>query len=123
MQALGEREGITVARINFDNIRYADDASLIADSQEKFQKLLNRAVQEGGSRVLKWNLKKTVFMVVSKKSCEIYMQVFVKGAELKQVSEFSVLTSDCCSENEIKKRIGMPTAAFCLLKHALLNTH
>ena len=40
-----------------NNLRYADDTTLTADSEIKLQKLLDAVVQESGNRGLKVNIK------------------------------------------------------------------
>ena len=51
MREIGELEGISVERKNLNNVRYADDTVLVADSMEKLQRLVewvNAAGEEMG---------------------------------------------------------------------------
>ena len=41
MREIKELDGIIINRYNINNIRYADDTVLVADSEEKLQGLLN----------------------------------------------------------------------------------
>ena len=52
---------------NINNIRYADDTVLIADSEENLQMLLNITIEKSKEMGLTFNVKKTKCMVISKK--------------------------------------------------------
>ena len=62
-----EEDGIKIAGKNINNIRYAYDTVLIADSEEKLQNLLQRVNEESELKGIKINIKKTKVMVVSKR--------------------------------------------------------
>ena len=54
--------GIKIAGRNIDNLRYADDTTLIAESEEQLKSLLMK-VKEGSEKVgLKLNIQKTKIM-------------------------------------------------------------
>ena len=54
--------GIKIARININNFRYADDTTLMAESEEELKSLLMK-VKEVSERVgLKLNIQKTKIM-------------------------------------------------------------
>ena len=56
--------GIKIARRNINNHRYADDTTLMADSEEELLKSLLMKVREESEKVgLKFNIKKTKRMV------------------------------------------------------------
>ena len=50
--------GIKIARRNINNLRYADDSSLMAESEEKPNSLLMRVKEESEKAGLKLNIKK-----------------------------------------------------------------
>ena len=50
--------GIKIARRNISNLRYADDNSLMADSEEELKNLLMRDEEESDKVDLKLNIKK-----------------------------------------------------------------
>ena len=50
--------GIKIARININNLRYADDATLTAESKEELKSLLLRVKEESEKASLKLNIKK-----------------------------------------------------------------
>ena len=51
--------GINTARRNINNLRYADDITLIAESKEKLKSLLMRVKEENEKVGLKLNIQKT----------------------------------------------------------------
>ena len=54
--------GIKIARRNISNLRYADDTTLMAESEEELKSLLMK-VKEGSEKVgLKLNIQKTKIM-------------------------------------------------------------
>ena len=54
--------GIKIARRNINNLRYADDTILIAESKEELRNLLMRGKKETGKGGLKLNIQKTKIM-------------------------------------------------------------
>ena len=55
--------GIKVARRNIDNLRYADDTTLMAESEEELKSLLMKVRVETEKVGLKLNIQKMKFMV------------------------------------------------------------
>ena len=53
--------GIKIARRNINNFRYADDTTLLAESEEEFKSLLMK-VKESEKVGLKLNIQKTKIM-------------------------------------------------------------
>ena len=54
--------GIKIARRNINNIRYADDTTLVAESEEKLKSLLMKVKEESEKVGLKLNIQKTKIM-------------------------------------------------------------
>ena len=52
------QDGIKIARRNINNLRYADDTTLMAESEEELKSLLMK-VKESGKVGLKLNIQKT----------------------------------------------------------------
>ena len=50
--------GIKIARININNLRYADDTILIEENEEKLKSLMMRMKEEGEKAGLKLNIQK-----------------------------------------------------------------
>ena len=54
--------GIKIARRNINNLRYADDTTLMAESEEELKSLLMKVKEESENVGLKLNLQKTKIM-------------------------------------------------------------
>ena len=54
--------GIKIARRNINNLRYADDTTLMADSKEELKSLLMKVKEECEMAGLKLNIQKTKIM-------------------------------------------------------------
>ena len=54
--------GITIARRNINNLRYADDTTLMAESKEELHSLLMKVKEESEKVGLKLNIQKTKIM-------------------------------------------------------------
>ena len=55
--------GIKIARISINNLRYADDTTLMAESEEELKSLLMKVKVESEKVGLKFNIKKMKIMV------------------------------------------------------------
>ena len=53
---------IKIARRNINNLRYADDTTLMAESEEELKSLLMKVKEESENIVLKLNIQKTRIM-------------------------------------------------------------
>ena len=65
MQKSGQDEaqaGIKLAGRNINNLRYADDTTLIAESKEKLKSLLMKLKEQSDKAGLKLNIQKTKIM-------------------------------------------------------------
>ena len=51
--------GIKIARRNINNLRYADDTALMAESKEELKSLLMKVKEESGKVGLKLNIQQT----------------------------------------------------------------
>ena len=56
-------DGIKIARRNINNLRYADNTTLMADREEKLKSLLKRVEEESEKIGLKLTIQKTKIMV------------------------------------------------------------
>ena len=64
--------GIKIARRNINNLRYADDTSLMAESEEELKSLLIKVKEENEKVGLKLNIQKTKIMASGPiTSCQI----------------------------------------------------
>ena len=96
--------GIKTARRNINNLRYADDTTLMAESEEELKSLLMKVKEESEKVGLKLNIQKTKIMA----SCHITSWE-IDGETLETVSELilggSKITADGDCSREIKRRL------------------
>ena len=62
LQRAGAQAGIKIARRNISNLRYADDSTLMAESEEELKSLLIKVKEEAEKAGLKLNIQKTKIM-------------------------------------------------------------
>ena len=96
------KTGIKIAGRNINNLRYADDTTLMAESEEKLKSLFMKVKVESEKVGLKLNIQKTKIMAYSPiTSWEI------DGETVKTVSDFifggSKITADGDCSHEIKR--------------------
>ena len=96
--------GIKIAGRNINNLRYADDTTLMADSEEELKSLLMKVKVESEKVGLKLNIQKTKIMASGPiTSWEI------DGETVETVSDFifwgSKNTADGYCSHEIKRRL------------------
>ena len=94
--------GIKIARRNINNLRYADDTTLMAESEEELKSLLMKVKVESEKGGLKLNIQKTKIMASGPMtSWEI------DGETVETVSDFillgSKITADGDCSHEIKR--------------------
>ena len=96
--------GIKIAGRNINNLRYADDTSLIAESKEELKSLLMKVKEESEKVGLKLNIQKTKIMASGPiTSWQIDRET------VETVSDFiflgSKVTADGDCSHEIKRRL------------------
>ena len=96
--------GIKIARRIINNLRYADDTTLMAESEEELKSLLMKVKEESEKVGLKLNIQETKIMASGPiTSWEI------DGETVETVSDFifwgSKITADCDCSHEIKRRL------------------
>ena len=96
--------GIKIARRNINNLRYADDTTLMAESDEELKSLLMKVKEESEKVGLKLNIQKKKIMASGPiTSWEI------DGEAVETVSDFilggSKITADGDCSHEIKRRL------------------
>ena len=96
--------GIKIAGRNINNLRYTDDTTLMAESEEELKSLLMKVKEESEKVGLKLNIEKTKIMA----SCPITSWE-IDGESVETVSEFilggSKITADGDYSHEIKRRL------------------
>ena len=125
LRDLNDIKGCIVGGYNLNNVRYADDAVLIAGSESELQELLNTVVDASLHRGLSINIKKTQCMVISKSKITPTCHIHINNETIKQVEKFkylgSTITSDGRNDAEIKIRIGMAKDAFQKMEKVIKN--
>ena len=58
------QDGIKIARRNINNLRYADDTTLMAESKDELTSLLRKVKEKSEKAGLKLNIQKTKIMVL-----------------------------------------------------------
>ena len=90
-----KQTGIKIARRNINNLRYADDTSLMAESEEELKSLLVKVKEETEKVGLKLNIQKTKIMASSPiTSWEI------DGETVEAVSDFIFLGSKITADGD-----------------------
>ena len=51
---MNQQAGIKIARRNINNLKYADDTTLMAESEEQLKSLLMRVKEESGGKKKNW---------------------------------------------------------------------
>ena len=96
--------GIKIARRNINNLRYADDTTLMEESEEELKSLLMKVKEESEKVGLKLNIQKTKIMT----SGPITAWEIV-GETVETVSDCifwgSKITADGACSHEIKRRL------------------
>ena len=59
------QSGIKIDGRNIDNLRYEDDTTLMAESEEELKSLLMKVKEESGKACLKLNIEKTKIIASS----------------------------------------------------------
>ena len=113
--------GIKIAGRNINNLRYADDTTLIAESEEELKNLLMKVKEESEKVGLKLNIQKTNIMA----SGPITSQE-IAGETVETVSDFilggSKITADGDCSHEIKRRLLLGRKVMTNLDSILKST-
>ena len=113
------RAGIKIARRNSNNLRYADDTTLMAESEEELKSLLIKVKEESKKAGLKLNIQKTKIMATGPiTSWEI---------DGETVTDFiflgSKVTADGDCSHEIKRLLLFESKAMTNLDRILKSRH
>ena len=94
--------GIKIARRNINNFRYADDTTLMAESEEELKSLLMKVKVESEKVGLKLNIQITKIMASGP-----ITSLQIDGKTMETVTDFlflgSKITADCDCSHEIKR--------------------
>ena len=96
--------GIKIAGKNINNLRYADDTTLMAESEEELKSLLVKVKEESEKVGFKLNIQKTKIMASSPITSRQ-----IDGETVETVTDFiflgSKITADSDCSHEIKRHL------------------
>ena len=96
--------GIKIARRNINNLRYADESTLMAESEEELKSLLMKVKEESEKADLKLNFKETKIMAGSP-----ITSWNIEGEKMEALTDFIFLgfqiTVDSDCSHEIKRHL------------------
>ena len=100
----GAQAGIKIASRNTNNLRYADDTTLMAESKEELKSLLMKMQEESEKVGLKFNIQKTKIMVSGP-----ITSWQMDGETMETVTDFNLggskITADGDPSHEIQRRL------------------
>ena len=112
--------GIKISGININNLRYADDTTLMAESKEELKDLLMKVKEKSEKAGLKLNVKKTKIKASSPTT-----SWQIDGETVETVRDFifggSKVTADRDCSHEIKRRLLLGRKAMTNLDSILKN--
>ena len=110
--------GIKIARRNINNLRCADDTTLMAESEEELKSLLMKVKEESEKAGLKLNIKKTKILASSP-----ITSWQINGETMETVTDFiflgSKITADGDCSHEIKRCLLLGRKAMTNLDNTL----
>ena len=92
--------GIKIAGRNINNLRYADDTTLMAESEEELKSLLMRMKEESEKVGLKLNIQKTKIMASS-----LITSWQIDEGKVERVTDFIFLGSKITADNNCSHEI------------------
>ena len=114
--------GIKIARRNINNLRYADDTTLMAENKQELKSLLMKVKDEREKAGLKLNIQKTKIMAFG--PITLWQ---IDGETMETVTIFIFLsfkiTEDGDCSHEIKRRLLLGRKAMTNLDSILKSRH
>ena len=114
--------GIKIAGRNISNLRYADDTTLMAESEEELKSLLMTLKEASGKVGLKLNIQKT--KIIASGPITSWQ---IDGKTLETVADFiflgSKITADGDRSHEIKRRLLLGRKVMTNLDSVLKSRH
>ena len=102
------QDGIKISRRNINNLRYADDTTLMAESEEELMSLLMRVKEESEKVGLKLNIQKTKIMAsgpitsweIDRETVETVSDFIFLGSQITADGDCSHEIKSACSLEE-----------------------
>ena len=96
--------GIKIARRNINNLRYADDTTRMAESEEELKSLLMKVKEESEKADLKLNIQKTRIMAsgpitswqIDGETVETVADVILGGSKITADGDAAMKLKDAC---------------------------
>ena len=104
---------IKIARRNINNLRYADDTTLMAESEEELKSLLRKVKEESKKVGLKFNIQKAKIIASSP-----ITSWQIEGEKMEAVTDFIFLYSKITADGDCSYEIKR-----CLLLGRKATTH
>ena len=98
--AISENNGIKIAGRNINNLRYADDTTLMAESGEELKSLLTKVKGESEKVGLKLNIQKTKIMASSP-----ITSWQIDGETMETVTDFIFLSSKITKDGDAAMKV------------------
>ena len=95
--------GIKIARININNFRYADDTTLMAESEEELKSLLMKVKKESKKVGLRLNIQKTKIMASGP-----ITSWQIDGETVETLADFIFLGSKITADSDCSHEIKIP---------------
>ena len=89
-----------IARRSINNLRYADDTTLVAENKKELKSLLMKMKEESGKAGLKLNIQKTKIMASGP-----IASWQIDGEKLETVTDFTLLGSTITMDDECSHKI------------------
>lgn len=117
-------EGISINGEHINNIRYADDTILLADTLEGMRTMLELLAQHGSEYGLNLNASKTKYMIISKSNHD-NQQLVINNKKIQRVNHITylgcLLNDDWDHSREIRQRIEKARSVFLRMRSVLSN--
>ena len=118
--------GIKTARRNSNNLRYANDTTLMAESKEELKRILMKVKEENGKVGLKFNIQKTKIMAsgpitswqIDGETMEIAIDFIFGGSKITADGDCSHETKRCL----LLRRKVMTNLSILKSRHIILPT-
>ena len=108
--------GIKIAGRNINNLKYADDINLMAESEEKLKSLLMKVKEESEKVGLKLNIQKTNIMASSP-----ITSWQIDGETVETVADFIFWGSKITADDDCSHEIMGPDVMFLVFFLLLIN--
>ena len=117
--------GLKIGGVTINNLRYADDTVLLAESEKDLQRIVDVVKDKSERFGLLMNAKKTKTMVFSKHDNVPSITIKINNNLVDQVKSFQYLgvlvTEDGRSEKELVRRIALAKKKFSEMSRLLTN--